>query len=92
MAPKFQPGDRLLVHRAGAVRPGDVVAAYDPTGRLIVKRVAAVRAEGAVLLGDNRAESTDSRDFGPVPLTSLAGRVFYRYAPAERAGRLPRRA
>ncbi len=34
------------------------------------------------LLGDNRPESKDSRDFGPVPLVDVKGRVDFIYLPA----------
>ena len=34
-----------------------------------------------VVLGDNRAESRDSRHFGPVTRAALLGRVRYRYGP-----------
>jgi signal peptidase I len=40
------------------------------------------------VLGDNRRASTDSRHFGPVPGTAIAGVVWYRYWPPERRGRL----
>ena len=36
------------------------------------------------LLGDNRAHSTDSRDFGPVPAASTVGRAWLRYWPPGR--------
>ena len=93
MAPRLLPGDRLLVwkpRRPGSLRQGDVVVAPDPRepGRALVKRVAAIDASSAWLAGDNPGRSTDSRDFGPVPLSSVAGRAVYRYAPATRAGRL----
>lgn len=45
------------------------------------------------VLGDNRGESHDSRDFGPVPLTSIVARADYLYWPADgwsRFGRLDR--
>ena len=85
------------------LRRGDLVVLADPEspGRWVVKRVAAapgesvdvagrhLRAEaGVVVLGDNAAASTDSRDYGAVPLDAVHGRVWYRYAPADRAGRL----
>ena len=93
MAPWLLPGDRLLVwkpRRLGSLRPGDVVIAPDPRvpARSLVKRVAAVDGSSAWLAGDNPGRSTDSRDFGPVPLSSVVGRAVYRYAPATRAGRL----
>jgi nickel-type superoxide dismutase maturation protease len=91
MAPALRPGDRLVVARRRAVRPGDVVAATDPrgSGQPIVKRVAGVAADGSVwLLGDNADASTDSRVFGAVPPDLVWGRVVWRYAPADRAGPL----
>ena len=35
------------------------------------------------VLGDNRFECRDSRDFGPVPLADIKGRVDYIYWPAQ---------
>ena len=40
-----------------------------------------VGPDQCVVLGDNRAHSTDSRDFGPIPLTSLAGIAVIRLWP-----------
>jgi len=90
MRPALEPGDRVLAVRTRRARAGDLVVVRDPraTGRLLVKRVAAVGAHGVEVLGDNAAASTDSRVFGPVPV--VWGRALYRYAPAARAGRLPR--
>lgn len=38
------------------------------------------------LLGDNRSHSSDSRDFGPVPKSSIVGKVIFRYWPPDRLG------
>lgn len=38
------------------------------------------------LLGDNRANSIDSRDYGPVPVEELLGRVLFRLWPVVRRG------
>lgn len=38
------------------------------------------------VMGDNRPRSSDSREFGPVPIDSIIGQVFYRYYPANKAG------
>lgn len=46
------------------------------------------------LLGDHRAASTDSRDFGPVPRARMSATALLRYWPPSRFGRLrppPRR-
>lgn len=38
------------------------------------------------VMGDNRPGSSDSREFGFIPLENIIGRVFFRYFPVERAG------
>ena len=38
------------------------------------------------VLGDNRRESQDSRDFGPVTRAAIFGRVFLIYWPLRRFG------
>jgi nickel-type superoxide dismutase maturation protease len=90
MLPTLRAGDRLLVLRPAPARPGDVVAVVDPRlpARTMVKRVASRDAGGFVVLGDNPAASTDSRQLGPLAPAAVRGRVFYRYFPASRRGRL----
>jgi signal peptidase I len=106
MQPTLQPGDRLLVHGPVRPRQGDFVALSDPRepGRTVVKRAAAPpgvptrvasrwlpAAPGEVVVaGDNPEASTDSRSYGAVALGRIHGRVWHRYAPAPRAGRLKR--
>ncbi len=40
------------------------------------------------VMGDNRSHSNDSRDFGPVPLELIEGKVLFRYFPISRFGRI----
>lgn len=70
-------GDGYLL-RWASPREGQVVAAASPRdGKPVVKRVAGVQAGGFLyLLGDNAAESVDSRDYGPVPSGAVRGRVI----------------
>jgi hypothetical protein len=42
------------------------------------------------VLGDARAASTDSRDFGPVHSANIVGSVWLRYWPSSRLGRVRR--
>lgn len=85
MVPLLQPGEEVLIaphaYRHRLPEPGDLVVSRHPhtPDLLLIKAVAqADTAEGCVLLGYNRAESTDSRQFGPVPLTALVGQVVCR--------------
>jgi nickel-type superoxide dismutase maturation protease len=96
MAPSLLPGDRLLVesrtYQRRGPRPGEIVLAADPRQpeRELIKRVASVdqASAAAELRGDAPAGSTDSREFGVVPLSAIRWRAAFRYWPPERAGRL----
>jgi nickel-type superoxide dismutase maturation protease len=96
MAPALLHGDRLLVESRSYLRrlprAGEVVLAADPrqADRELIKRVAAIDEDAAAadLRGDAPDESTDSRDFGAVPLADIRWRAAFRYWPPERAGRL----
>ncbi len=71
MLPSYRPGDLLLGLRwFRRPRPGQAVVATH-AGRPLIKRLAAVTAGQATLLGDNAARSSDSRQFGPVPLADI---------------------
>lgn len=39
-----------------------------------------------MVFGDNRPRSSDSREFGPIPMDSVVGQVFYRFSPSNKAG------
>lgn len=40
------------------------------------------------VMGDNRPHSSDSRDFGPVTTDEFVGKVFFRYFPVDRFGKI----
>jgi nickel-type superoxide dismutase maturation protease len=100
MEPTLLVGDRLLVLARPWGSParlfvGDIVAVADPrlATRILVKRIASIdRSAGTVdVRGDAPDASTDSRQFGPVPLASVLGRVVHRYGPPGRSGPVSRR-
>lgn len=93
MLPELAPGDWVLLdehaYRTAMPRRGHIVVALDPRAphRHLVKRVTAIDLHGNVRIeGDNTADSTDSRHFGPVPRANIVGRVRWRYWPVRRAG------
>jgi signal peptidase I len=80
---------RWLIKRVAGIGPGEVAipsaGSEDPDGwpRLSVP-------DGTVfLLSDALAVGRDGRRFGPIPLSSLRGRVWFRYAPPASRGPLP---
>jgi signal peptidase I len=99
MEPALFDADRVLVNRLaylmGRPRPGEIVLARAPRVRgEVIKRVGSLPApagrdaERFLLLGDTRPLSTDSRHFGALPRRAIRGRVWYRYWPPDRRGRL----
>ena len=68
-------------YRDGLPQVGDVVIAHHPARSdiKIVKRVMNITEDGRLfLVGDNPAETTDSRDFGHVPIDEILGKVTSR--------------
>jgi len=45
-----------------------------------------VPSDEILVMGDNRLHSSDSREFGPVPIDSIIGQVFFRYFPSNKVG------
>jgi signal peptidase I len=83
------PGDEIAIEH-GAVRVnGELleepyVLGPDPATTLLVE----VLPAHFFVLGDNRARSCDSREFGQVPVGYVRGKVELRVWPPARAGRI----
>ena len=83
MQPTLEPGERVLVKRLGrkpAPSLGSLVVTWHPQRMelRLIKRLSRVDRTGLWLLGDNPAESTDSRQLGAVPTNLLIGEVVGR--------------
>lgn len=59
-------------------------ALVDPSG----KAVATIPAGSYFMMGDNRGDSRDSREWGPVPGEQIIGSAFVRFWPINRLGLL----
>jgi signal peptidase I len=81
-------GDLLAIKRVAA-GPGSRVALDD--GHLVLAPDEAwllSDASDAELLAAGAGEPVDSRRYGPVPVELLVGRVWFRYGPIARIGRI----
>ncbi len=82
MLPTLRDGDIVLVDPNASLKEGDLALADHPykSSVRIIKRIAAVGSDGTYeLIGDNPAESTDSRTFGLVSIKSIKGLVVCRF-------------
>jgi phage repressor protein C with HTH and peptisase S24 domain len=75
MRPTYAPSDILLGRRWFTPRPSDIVVAHHH-GRPIIKRIVSIGPDQVWLEGDNPAASTDSRNFGAVPISSLEAKII----------------
>lgn len=56
-------------------------------GSLVQEGLPVLVPEGSLfVMGDNRPRSSDSREFGTIPQSTVVGQVFYRYFPANKMG------
>jgi len=65
------------------------LVALGPTKVVVNGQVFEVPEGHAWLQGDNRDVSADSRQFGPVPISAITGRLVARIYPRSRMARLP---
>ncbi len=73
MLPTLFAGD-IVVSLNVKPKAGDIVI-VSVGGREVIKRVQNISPTALFLVGDNLAESTDSRSYGDIPITSLLGVV-----------------
>lgn len=77
MEPTLKPGQVVFgVGFYRKLRPRHIVIVRH-NGLEKVKRIERIEGQQVYLLGDNPAASTDSRDFGLVPISSVVARVLF---------------
>ena len=85
------PGDTIEIERGQVFRNG--VAIEEPYVSKPDRRSAdavGVPEDSYYVLGDNRSVSTDSREWGMVPLENVVGRMWFRYWPINSLNTSPR--
>lgn len=75
MAPHFKHGNIVVAWKFRKPKIGDVVIARHHRVE-VIKRVKDMNDSHVFLLGDNPSESTDSREFGWLPLQAVLGVVL----------------
>ncbi|MGR3275414.1 nickel-type superoxide dismutase maturation protease [Acaryochloris marina NIES-2412] len=81
MLPTLNPGDQVLIHleayQLTTPQAGEIVLARHPFQHqlYLIKRIQSVNNNSYFLIGDNAAESTDSRVFHAVSLDCIVGKV-----------------
>jgi len=75
------------VHLSNSV--GEIVSQVPPEfERFLTETNLVVPAQAYYVVGDNWTNSLDSRSYGCVPRKNIIGRVYLRYMPPNRAGRV----
>lgn len=81
MEPTLKDGEVVLVDRNAEIEVGDIVVAKHPIEQNseIIKRIERINKQGNYfLVGDNLADSNDSRHFGAVAREYIKGKVVAR--------------
>jgi len=80
--PDYRDGDYVLMagvpFPSGKIKPGNVIVIRQPVHGLLIKRVHKVLDHGRTFdVRGTQIDSTDSRNFGPVPLSQVKGKVIW---------------
>ena len=83
MEPKLKPGDYVLVNKLAYVfqKPAkrDVIIFRHPKekNKFLIKRIASITDSGEYfVVGDNKNQSSDSRNFGNIKKNLIIGKVW----------------
>ncbi len=76
MVPSIKQGSYAVMLKYVKIKEGDVVVAIVGS-KPIIKRVKKIENNNYTLAGDNKEESTDSRNFGPVNKKEIQGKIVW---------------
>jgi signal peptidase I len=88
-----EPGDRLSVRRGRVFIDGepleeDYARLSNTCATCNLEKEVTIPPDHYFMMGDNRGESADSREWGPVPKDWIIGNAFSTYWPPRRIGTL----
>ncbi len=82
MFPTLKPGQDIICFNwaYAFIKPqvGDIVV-IKHLGKDMIKRVHKVNDRSIIVMGDNRKESTDSRNFGWIDKDKIQGKVYFNF-------------
>lgn len=92
------PGDRVMIIEGNVYLNGYLLdqsflpsGVITNSGNYVSEGVEVVVPEGQYLcFGDNRPNSKDGREFGPIEVDSIVGRAFFKYWPISSIGLIPK--
>ncbi|HEX7042678.1 MAG TPA: S26 family signal peptidase [Patescibacteria group bacterium] len=78
MEPTLYQGQKVLVWKYGLCRVGNIVVLKNPiTDLFITKRIKEIKKGKYFVVGDNKNESSDSRDFGWIKRENIIGKILF---------------
>jgi len=82
LSPSFREGDYVLVVKTPfllrSFRRGDLVVFNQPPYGVMIKRIDFLSPDGDnIFVIGSHPESTDSRQFGPIPRSNIIGKVIW---------------
>lgn len=77
MLPTLKPGQLVMVWGWFYKPKVNDIVVFKHDGMEKIKRIAKIKDNQVWLIGDNLSSSTDSRQFGALPIKSIVGKVYY---------------
>lgn len=82
MEPTFKNGDKILAtyifYLFKSPQVNDIVVFKDKENIIFVKRIIDVKNNRYIVLGDNKKDSLDSRNFGEIQRDQILGKFIYK--------------
>ncbi|MDP3726989.1 MAG: signal peptidase I [bacterium] len=82
MKPFISSGDVILVNRLSYLfknpKIGDVVVIKNNKKKYLIKRIQRIREKTYFVVGDNKKQSIDSRNFGWIAKKDIVGKILFK--------------